>query len=76
MEKRLKLKPRSQEQKFESLLKPMKDLKSFVSVREFMESLGTNVAGRVGEKIRGKGSNKNKLSKEGLRGTGGFLERA
>lgn len=63
MEKRLKLKPRSQEQKFESLLKPMKDLKSFVSVREFMESLGTNAAGRVGEKIRGKGSNKNKLSK-------------
>jgi len=36
MEKRLKLRPPSNEEKFEKLLKPMKNLKSFVSVKEFM----------------------------------------
>jgi hypothetical protein len=51
MEKRLKLRPRSQEQKFEKLLKPMKSLKSFVSVKEFMENLGECAVGRVGERV-------------------------
>jgi hypothetical protein len=50
MEKRLKLRPRSHEQKFEKLLKPMKNLKSFVSVKEFMESLGGCAVGVVGER--------------------------
>jgi hypothetical protein len=36
MEKRLKLKPPSQEEKFNKILGPMKNLKSFVSVKEFM----------------------------------------
>ena len=46
MEKRLKLRPKSHNQRFEDLLKPMKELKSFVSVKEFMQSLGSRVAGR------------------------------
>lgn len=49
MEKRLKLRPRSHNQRFEDLLKPMKDLKSFVSVKEFMQSLGSNVSKPVGK---------------------------
>lgn len=33
MEKRLRLRPPTQQEKFEKMLGPMKDLKSFVSVR-------------------------------------------
>ncbi len=50
MEKRLKLKSRSPANKLENLLKPMKQLKSFVSVKEFMESLGTSACVKIGEK--------------------------
>jgi hypothetical protein len=52
MEKRLKLNPPTQEAKFEKLLRPMKDLKSFVSVREFMQKLGTGVKLRREEKSK------------------------
>lgn len=40
MEKRLKLKSPSHEERFEKIINPMKTLKSFVSVREFLEKLG------------------------------------
>ena len=40
MEKRLKLKAPSQQDKFDKKLGPMKDLKYFISVKDFMEQLG------------------------------------
>lgn len=41
MEKRLKLKAPTQQDKFDRILSTIKDLKSFISVRDFMEQLGT-----------------------------------
>ncbi len=54
MEKRLKLKPPSQEEKFNKIIAPMKNLKSFVSVKEFMQKLGTNkfLTQSKGKKVR------------------------
>ena len=43
MEKRLKLHPPSQQEKFDALLKPMTSLKSYVSVADFLRRLNTDV---------------------------------
>lgn len=39
MEKRLKIKTVTQDQKFERILAPMKKLKSFVSIKDFLRGL-------------------------------------
>ena len=41
MEKRLKLKPPTQQDKFDKILTNMKNLKSFVSVKDFMKDIST-----------------------------------
>lgn len=75
MEKRLKLNPPTQEARFEKLLRPMKDLKSFVSVREFMQKLGTGVKLRREEKSKtARQEEKMKAEYETLRG-GFYLQK-
>lgn len=44
MEKRLKLKAPTQQDKFDKMLSNIKNLKSFISIKDFMEQLGTQTA--------------------------------